>query len=218
MGLKERLLRLDKKRNVEAGKADVWHSTFYHDHFEGYQEYCVPRKNGRGQRLMRVYVGEYYRHTLDAPHQVLLKLLYIVLFLSSAWACLTGGTLPVASNRVWYVNLPQALALPCLFWVFLGLLIYVPAIRPMKKWTYRFASKSLRTGTIVGGSVLLAVAMAHVAFFCAHTENYGSQALQSPILSLLAGLSILAIGLIERRVSYTVEEGDAPVVPEGVIL
>lgn len=210
MGLKERLIQRDNKINEEIGKAGVFHSISYHNHFEGYAEYYVPKKNGKGRKIQHVYVGEYYSQELTRFQRTLLRFFYAVLFLGGAAACMRGACVPVESNRIWYVNLPEALVLPCMFWTFLALLSYLAAAQYMKKGTYRFAVRGIRLGALLTGACLLLSAIATAVFICLHQSNYDLWELLSAGLLFAAALGMFAIYLIERRIPYKVVENDTP--------
>jgi len=203
MGLKERL---------------IWHSISYHNHFEGYAEYYVPKKNGKGKKIQHVYVGEYYSQDLTRLRWVLLRFLYAVLFLGGASAGIWGACIPVESNRIWYVNLPEALVLPCMFWTFLTFIAYLGAVQEMKKGTYRFAIQGIRIGALLTSVCLLLSAIATAAFTFLHQNKYDSQELLSMGLLFAAALVMFAIYLIERQIPYKVRENDTPLPSGSTIL
>jgi len=218
MGIKERLIQRNNKINEETGKAGVWHSVSYHSHFTGYAEYYTPKKNGKGDKIQRVYVGEYYRQELSHTQRTLLLLLYAVLFFGGAVACIWGACIPVESNWTWYVNLPEALTLPCIFWTFLALVSYLCAAQEMKKGAYRFAIRGVRTGALLSGICLMSSAAATAVFVSLNQNNYDPRELLSMGLLFAAGLSMLVIHLGERQIQYTVLENDTPQPPSGTIL
>lgn len=218
MNLKERLQKREKRISEESGKLSVWHSVSYHKHFEGYVEYYIPKKNGKGRKLQHVYIGEYYHQELTLLQRRLLCFIYIMLFIGGVSACLWGGSISVESNQVWYVNLPEALALPCIFWTFLALLTYLKATRTMKKGSYQFAVRGIRMGTLCSCLCMMFSMLASVVYAFLHGNYYDPQALFSIGLLFASGVEMLTMHLIERRITYTLVENSVPLPPGSAVL
>lgn len=195
-----RIEERNKRLNEEAGKMEVWHSMSYHNHFDGYAEYYEP--GGGRRRIRRVYVGEYYEQKLSLMKRVLVRLLYIGLFLAGVSAAVFSACIPVASNCVWYVNIPQALTLPCAFYGLLTLVSYVAMPPRIKRSQYRFAVGGLPRAMCLAGCCCLMSAAAASVFAVLGGESFRGLTGQSILLFLAAGVLLLLICLIERRISY----------------
>lgn len=205
----------NKRLNEEAGKLEVWHSLSYHNHFDGYAEYYEPGK--KRAKLCRIYVGEYYRQKLPCLEAVLHRFVYTCLFAGALFCCVTGACIPAASNCIWYVNLPQAITLPCAFYGFLALAAYIGMPEMTKKGHHRFAVQGLRRGTCLTGCSCLISSAATVIFMILGGELHNRTVLQCGILFAAAGVGFLTICLIERKVSYDIIENKA-IAPAGSVL
>jgi hypothetical protein len=216
MKLKEMLAQKNQKINLEMGKFNVWHSVSYHNHFSGYAEFYTENDKGK-KKIVRYYAGEYYRQDLKIAARILIRFFYMILFFGGTVACIWGGSIPAESNRIWYVNLPQALALPCIFWTFLSLLSYLPFVKDIKKGAYRFMVRGVRTGSFISACCLFFSASAASIFvICQGRRN--SLELFIPALFLISGLLFLGIHLTERQVTYTIINNETPDLSGGAVL
>lgn len=213
--MKKRLELRNKKLNEEEGKLEVWHSVFYHRHFDGYAEYYEPGE--RKPKLCRMYVAEYYSQKLPRYQSLLLRLFFACLFAGGLYACVYGACIPVASNGIWYVNLPQAFTLPCAFYGVLTLVSYVCMPTRMERKNYRFAVLGLRRATLLTGFCCLLSAAATTVSLLLSGGQYASQSWKCALLFLIAGMQMLLISLIERRISYEKIKNEA-IPPQGSVV
>lgn len=211
-----RIEQRNKKLNEEAGKMEVWHSMSYHNHFEGYAEYYEPGE--KKDRIRRLYVGEYYRQKLSPVQTVLRRLVYICLFAAASAGCVAGACVPVASNCVWYVNIPQALTIPCVVYALLALVSYVGMPAQTKKGQHRFAVRGVIRGSGYAGTCCLLSAAATALYLALSGEPRNRAILCCGVMFLAAGICFLTICLLERRVSYEVIENTTKAPAGSVIL
>ncbi|MCC8027936.1 MAG: hypothetical protein LIP16_21840 [Clostridium sp.] len=218
MRIKERLKRKYRIINEETEKIGVWHSISYHNHFDGYAEYRIPGRNGKPGRIRRLYVAEYYGQELKPFQRIGLRLLYGGLFLGGAGSCMHAACLPVESNRSWYVNLPQALALPCLFWLLTALLCYIVSPCKIQRRRYKFILGGMGKGAFFSGILMVLTAGSTLIYGCRHLENSGLHTGFTAGLFLMAGLQILALYFIEGKIEYQVIENEVSEPPGSVVL
>ena len=135
------------------------HSGAYHRHFQGYAEQRVPRENGRGYRIERVYLADFYRYAETDAVWRGKKLLYAALFLAAAGAVILAGTRPAAVNRISAVGAAQILAFLPMIWLLYQLVLQVTAPRRMTVGERDSASGGFRKAAFVSGLYLMAVAV-----------------------------------------------------------
>ena len=155
LGNKEQL-RSSLQKDSPQRKRGRWHSKAYHQFFEGYSEVAVPSPNGTGTVIQRIYTGDYYRQDLTKDQRILLRVLYMVLFLCVAYLFVSSAMLPLPSNSTWYVTITQAVSIPFLFWILIVFYSYIPAKRDLTIHEYRSSSLALKKATL-GAAISLGV-------------------------------------------------------------
>lgn len=203
MGRRDQLdssLRKDGKQS-ERG---IRHSKAYHRFFEGYSEITVPKPDGKGYKIQRIYTGDYYRQDLTDGQRILLSVLYVALFLGTAYLFVSSAILPLASNSTWYVALPQAVSLPFLFWIVIAFFSYLPAGRDMTINGYRSSSLALKKATL-GAAVSLGIAaFATLVFLLLNPSDEPLVELLCAVKYSTGGLLALSMNRIEKRVNYLI--------------
>lgn len=213
-GISTRLLERDRKLSLrnqlrgnlekegDQGKRGVWHSKAYHRYFEGYSEITVPKSNGKGTRIQRIYTGNYYRQELSKGQRIVLRILYIALFLGIAYLFVSSAILPLASNTTWYVVLPQAASIPVIFWIAIALFSYLPARRDMTIHEFRSSSLSLQKAAL-GSAVSLGItSITALIFMILEQSNESFGILLCVVKYLVGGSMALIINRIEGKVNY----------------
>ena len=201
MSLRDRL-RDSMRKDSKQGRNGVSHSKAYHRHFEGYSEIIVPKHNGKGTRIQRVYTGNYYRQDLTNGQWILIRFLYVALFLCVAFLYTSSAIPPLAINSTWYMVFAQAVSLPFLGWIIIAFVAYLPAKRDMTIADYRSSSLSLLKATM-GSTVCLGLtALAALIFILLNPSNELLRELLCVGSYVVGGLISLAMHQIERRVNY----------------
>jgi hypothetical protein len=203
LGLRDQLRESLQKGNNHGGRG-TWHSKAYHRFFEEYSEVSVPKPNGKGYTIQRVYTGNYYRQDLTGGRRLLLRGLYVALFLCIAYLFISTAVLPVTSNATWYVVLTQVVSIPFLFWILIAFSSYLPAERDMTIADYRSSSLSLQKATFCSAISLGIAALVTLVFMLLNLSN-------APLLELLCagkylgcGLLALLMNRVEKKVNYLV--------------
>ena len=197
-------LRSSLEKDRSQRKRGIWHSKAYHRFFEGYTEFRVPNPNGKGYTIQRVYTGNYYRQDLTKSQRVLLRLLYVVLFLCIVYFFVSCAILPVLSNSTWYVALTQAVSIVFLFWTVIAFISYLPAGQDMTINAYRSSSLALHTATLGSAVSLGVVALATLVFILLNVSTEPQVELLCAIKYLAGGLLALAMNRKEKRVNYLI--------------
>ena len=201
MSLRDRL-RDSMQENTENRRSGASHSKAYHRHFEGYSEITVPKPNGQGTRIQRIYTGDYFRQDLTERQRILIRVLYVALFLCVAFMYVSSAILPLTINSTWYVVLPQAVSLPFLFWILIAFFSYLPAERDMKIADYRGSSLYLLKATMGSAICLGMTALATLVFIVLNPSAESPREMLCAGQYIVAGLIALAMHRIERKVSY----------------
>lgn len=189
--------RREKKRRFSYSKA-------YHRYFEGYSERVVAGSDGKTQRIERVYNGDYYRQDLPRKRAVYLRILYVFLLICAAYLFISGAVQPLAINTNKSTVFPQVLSLGFLFWTVITFFHYLPIGRKMTISEFRRSSRYLLLATL-GGAISLGLAgVASLLFTLINPSDEIAPILLSSAKFLGAGLLILAMYLIERKVNYMI--------------
>jgi hypothetical protein len=177
-------------------------SKAYHRHFEGYSEITVPNPNGKGTTIQRIYTGHYFRPELTGRQRILIRVLYVALFLCIVLLYISSAILPLPINSTWYVVLPQAVSLPFLFWILIAFSSYLPAERDMKIADYRSSSPYLLKATMGSAICLGITALATLVFIILNPSDESAREMLCTGRYIVAGLIALAMHMIERKVRY----------------
>ena len=189
-------------KDGKQSKRGIRHSKAYHRFFEGYSEITVPKPDGKGYRIQRIYTGDYYRQDLTDAQRILLRVLYVALFLGAAYFFVSSAILPLASNSTWYVALPQAVSLPFLFWIVIAFFSYLPAGRDMTVNGYRSSSRALQKATLGSAVSLGAAALATLVFVLLNPSDEPLAELLCAAKYSAGGLLALSMNRLEKRVNY----------------
>ena len=136
------------------------HSGAYHRHFQGYAEQRVPRENGKGVRIERIYVADYYRYDESDGTWWLKKLLYAILFISAAGAVILSDSRPADINRIPAVGIAQILAFLPMIYLLYRLILQMTAPRQMTIGERDAVTAGFRKAALLCGVYLLAMAAA----------------------------------------------------------
>ena len=203
MGLRDQLRSsLDKEGKEQ--KRGIAHSKAYHRFFEGYTEISVPAADGKGTRIQRIYTGNYYRQDLTPSQRLLLRALYVALFLGAVYLFVSSASLPLASNSTWYVALPQAVTVPFLFWILIAFSAYLPAGRDLTIDEHRRSSVALQRATLGAAAGLGLVALVTLVFMFLHLSGQTLAELLCAAKYLAGGLLALSMNQTEKKVTYLI--------------
>lgn len=178
------------------------HSGCYHSHFAGYAESRLPRENGRGSRIVRVYVAPYYSQDVSEAQWIRYKVVYAALYLAGVLAYLVGAVEPQAvSNSTAYVALPGLLSAFCLFVELVLVAKTVCQKRKMTVGAYRSGPARL-AGWSAATSVLLAATAAAVLVCIAVNGLYTVAELRCLMMNLAAAGAFWLLHRLESDMSY----------------
>ena len=136
------------------------HSSSYHRHFQGYAEQRIPRENGKGTRIERVYVADNYKYEETDATWRWKKMSYIVLFVLTAAVSVFADTRPVAINRLPAVGIVQILSFIPLTYLLYKLILQVFSPRQMTIGERDSSATGFRKAALIYGVVILVIAIA----------------------------------------------------------
>ena len=208
------LKRLSAARDSE-WEGFITHSPLYHRVFEGYSERKVPKENGNGTRIERVYVGTYYIRRGSGRNLALTKLLYVLLYLLAAAGFVYAFTRPVGYNSVWYGAVPAFAEAIVLLLFAADLFTCLGAPRRMTVYHYNAFGKLLRL-SLLAVAAALAYALLYGVFLLRGGSAAGSLPVLLPVL-LTAGM-LTGIFLLERHAGYDALENEKSPGSDAVVI
>ena len=136
------------------------HSDAYHRHFQGYAEQRVLKGNGRGSRIERTYVADYYTYEETDAAWRRKKCGYIVLFALASALSIFADSQPTAINHLSVVGIAQLLAFVPLIYLLYQLILQVSAPRQMTIGERDASVIGFRKAALLCGASFLAIAIA----------------------------------------------------------
>lgn len=203
-------LRDSLQKESQQSKRSFWRSKAYHRFFEGYSEVAIPASNGNGDKIERIYTGNYFRQDLTKGQRILLRVLYVSLFLGSAYLFVTSASLPLASNSMWYVVLSQVVSVPFLFWIIIAFFSYLPAGQDMTVNEYRSSSLALQKATLGSAICLGITALVTLVFILLNLSTEPKVELLCAVKYVVSGLLVLSINRVEKKVNYLIIPSQNP--------
>lgn len=192
------------RQALEDRDSRLWHSHAYHRYFEGYTEYKETDANGR-ERLRRVYTSPWQVQALPASRRVLLRCLYILLFLLMIGAVVLAGIRQTGLGTAFYVVIPELAVLCLLSWLGYVLLVnYLFLPEKMTLHEYRASSVSIKRAALAAGIAFLCSAV--MCLLEGAISASFTQALLPGALFLAGAACALILRFIEQRVPYREEE------------
>ena len=207
-----------QKEVEETPGANAKRNSYYHKFFEGYSEVQVPRKNGKGMRIERRYVGSYYRRDCSDSAWTGSKILYAGIFAVSSVLYLTAaGEMPGGMSAL-YVVAPELVTVLLLVAGFMYMGRCLCAGRKMKIYEYK-SSYAVLPKICLGTMAAMAATAALSAIDTAlHWSEYGASGLECCALELIAMLGFGGIWLLESQTQYITVPNSAKPFESGVVI
>lgn len=127
----------------------ISHSTSYHSYFQGYSEHKVPKKNGKGYRIERIYTADYYRYKEPDNIWRLKKIFYLLMLFGAVMSLIIGGTNSSALNSIQFIGIVQILTWIPMVYLGYTMISQIQARRMMTIGDYRAASDHLKVGALI---------------------------------------------------------------------
>ena len=174
------------------------HSDSYHRHFQGYAEQLVPRENGRGSRIERIYAADYYKYEETDAVWRWKKLSYSVLFVLTAALSALADSRPAAVNRIPAVGIAQILSYISLIYLLYKLILQVSAPRQMTIGERDSSTAGFRKAALVYAAVVLAVAAVMPVEAWAASQTIEPSSWAAIGIKVFSGLMALLLYFIEK--------------------
>lgn len=177
-------------------------SRAYERYFEGYVESAEPIPNKKRAKSVRTYVDSFWFPELSAKKRLWLRILFAALYLMALPPFLFSATRNIVANTVWFITLPQAMAVFALGWTALCLYRYCTAPPEMTVRQHRLAVTHFHRSSCIAW-IALAVSVAAYLVYAVVSTSDRTITLLCGMLCLLSCVCILAMFLVERTIPYT---------------
>jgi len=188
----------------------------YHGFFEGYREVRIPKKNGKGYTIRRVYAMPWVRMNVPDGVWIRNKLIQAGLFALAVLLYLAGSLNQISANSSPLVAIPGLFGLLGMVLTLVALLRYLIRKRNMTLWEYRSGSRRIIRCSLPSAAMLLMTA-AVVLFYVLmwHREEL-KPGIFSAASYALGGLSLLAMMWFEEKIPYTRVDHETEYMENGV--
>ncbi len=179
------------------------HSRAYHRYFEDYAEKKIETDDGE-VKMLRVYVGKYYRQDISDRARILRKTLYAAIYVIMFALFIIAGTRSIGSNSTRYIFCSMAISFLALLWLALPIFFYVTAKREMEIRSYRESSRELIHVSRNSSICLFITTLCSAIYLFSHPSEDITQILIYTIMYLLAATAALGIHIAEKRLNYVI--------------
>lgn len=142
------------------------HSHAYHAYFRGYSEWKVPRKNGKGYRIERLYTADYHKYAETDLMWRGKKLYYLTAYLAAVGIYIIGASQASALNSTMPIGIAEVLSLLSLAYLGYSLVFQLLAKRHMTEGEYLSASIHLKWGALVSACLAAFVSVLMLILQC----------------------------------------------------
>lgn len=211
---------LRQRHGQDARRPDegIRHSGSYHRYFEGYSEQKVPGENGHRNRIVRVYVGDYYKRKCSDCAWIAVKAAYALLYLAAVAVYLFAMVLPIGSNHAWYVALPGLLSVVPLILVFAKLTACLVTKRTMMIYDFKYVFHRVVRYCTAAAGFLFATALMKLLYILVNLPGEVWPEVFSCLGCFLGAGLILGIGLLERNAKYEIIKNKNVPSEDGFVL
>lgn len=185
-------------------------SRAYQKFFEDYEEVYVPKKNGKGMRIERIYRGDWYIADVTDAKWIRNKVVTVLLFMISLVLFAIAAYPSTAANQTVYVTLMQAVSAFMLFLLLVYVCTYAAAGRKMTIYKYKHTSDPLKNASSAACAALLVTALAQIICLFAEGSETGEirRGVLCTVLYLLAAGSAGLIRRREQQMNYRTESAE----------
>lgn len=193
----------------------ISHSSMYHRVFEGYSERQMPRENGKGVRIERVYIGDHYVRRGGAKAFRRAKLLYAGLYLAAALCAVVSFAQPAFCNSEWYGVIPMFALIVSLLVFAANLLSCLTAPREMELYHFNCFSRLITSALTIG---IIAVGYALLTLICGALTGAWTGIALTSLFALLSAALLFTLSALERGTRYQILESRAEIASDAVVI
>ena len=213
----ERIFRKLHNREYEDHDSKIRHSRSYHDFFEGYSEELVDKKDGKGRRIQRTYVGKYYKRSGSDRAWVLSKVLYVVMFLAAAALYVFALTRRVGCNSVWYCAAPGLISVVPMIMMGAKLAACLVTKRIMVAYDYKYVYGRVFIYGLVTSGILMLTGLMMVLYIILNQEPVWDNLIPA-LAIILAACLLCGLGFIEWGTVYYSYENETKPGRDSVVI
>ncbi len=200
----------------KAKKRSGYHSSTYHRFFEDYVETRVPKANGKGTKILRVYRGFYYQQDIADMHRVRNRVLLALLYMIAVAFFLLSSLHATSGSIAWLLNISLFLSFIGLFWMLYILIYYMITPRKMTVGCYRATSKPLvRSGRLTAAALGVSALLQLLDSFL-QTEKSLVAGLLCSAGFIVSGTAVFILAMLEYRIPYKKIRSENGMVDGGV--
>lgn len=188
----------------------------YDGYFDGYIEQKVPKENGRGLRIKRIYVDDYIRAAIEDTEWRRRKKLYPFLYIVALLGYILAGSQPIGSNSVIYIVAPGLLAALMFLLSVVPLGFFATSKQNMTKWEYSTSAKRVKTYSLLTGCCLLTAALGTLIYLVFYRDLQIVPVLVSLLGYMTSGGILIWIYLREEKTEYRTEDNLTPISVEAM--
>ena len=191
--------------------------TTFVDYFEGYTEAIVPRKYGKGYKLVRIYTGNYHVHDITDRQWVLKKLLYTGLIMATMLLYILSGVSKTSGNATVFVAAFSGLAVFSLVFTLVSCITYICNPREMTIFAWKRSSYGIKRWCFITAICLFCVATISFIHMLVYSMGNFFPELICSLGYGLSGFFALAMNKIEAKTEYYEKHNDVqiPFYPEA---
>lgn len=205
---RSRLIQRCEERDYES---PLRHSNAYHRFFEGYCEGYAEKAEGGRRKIVRTYVGSYYKRDCSDRAWLGMKISYVVIYLSAALLYLYALVQPVAGNSVWYAALPGLLSAIPMLLLASKILACIVSHRVMVAYDYKQVFCRIFPYCAVAAAFLSLTAMMALLCMILNPQARGIGDFLPILGCLSAAALVFVIGRTELNAQYIrIENSNVP--------
>ncbi len=210
-GLSKRLIRNAEVFGGNELDSQISHSTAYHRFFLGYSEHRVPRQNGRGYRIERIYTADYCRYEEPDGEWKRKKIYGFLAILVTAAVLIVGGISTSQLNRIKLIGVMQMLEWLPFSYLAYCMILQIGLPRRMTMGDYLASRVKLKRGALFLAIYLGAVFLLMAAVKISSGAEWESSDAAALLGEALGAVFSFLIFLMEDRRKIKWIKNDTPV-------
>ena len=176
-------------------------STFV-DYFEGYTEAKIPKKNGKGYKIIRIYTGNYHVQNVSDRQWILKKFAYAVLIIAAVFFFLAASLNRNPGNSTVFVALFSGFSAFSLIFASVSCINYICSSRKMTVFMWKKSSGGIKRWCFASACCLFCTAVTSFIYMLFFFRDIFFMGLLYSIVYCLGGLCAFAINKIETMTEY----------------
>lgn len=184
------------------------HSGHYHRYFEGYAEKDVLDGTDGKHHIERVYVMPWHYLAVSDKKRIMIRVLYVLLFILGAGLNITAGLNQGVSGSAFYVAFATFLSFIAMFFLAIAMFSYITGPKRMTAWEFKSGPARVRSRSKLC-VYLIAIEGAMLVLFAVFNSNCDRLAMVlNVVLTALSAFPFMTILFIEKKLPYDLLEND----------